>query len=130
MMTVAPAAINDVVVRSSAPTWYSGPQASPRSALVKPNSMTCARFFHAKLAWVSITPLGRPVVPDVYINRCRSSAPVVTRGTVAEVVRTEASGVQSDPADDPTDIRARPSMSALAADPRGVNSSSQTNARA
>ena len=33
MIMVAPAAISEVVVRSSAPTWYSGPQASPRSAL-------------------------------------------------------------------------------------------------
>ncbi len=30
---VAPAASSEVVVRSSAPTWYSGPQASPSSAL-------------------------------------------------------------------------------------------------
>ncbi len=73
MMVVAPAAISDVVVRSSAPTWYSGPQASPRSALVKPNSMMCARFFHARLAWVIMTPFGRPVVPDVYISRWTSS---------------------------------------------------------
>ena len=33
MIVVAPAAMSDVVVRSSAPTWYSGPHASPRSAL-------------------------------------------------------------------------------------------------
>ena len=38
MIVVAPAAMSDVVVRSSAPTWYSGPHASPRSALVNPNS--------------------------------------------------------------------------------------------
>ena len=42
MIVVAPAAMSDVVVRSSAPTWYSGPHASPRSALVKPNSVMCA----------------------------------------------------------------------------------------
>ena len=42
MMVVAPAATSEVVVRSSAPTWYSGPQASPRSAPVKPNSVMCA----------------------------------------------------------------------------------------
>ena len=77
-IVVAPAAISEVVVRSSAPTWYSGPQANPRSALVKPNSTVCARFFQARLAWVSMTPLGRPVVPDVYINRWTSSAPAAT----------------------------------------------------
>src|SRR5580658_11053209 len=73
MMVVAPTAIIDVVVRSRAPTWYSGPQARPRSALVKPNSTRWARFFHARLAWVIMTPLGRPVVPDVYIKRWMSS---------------------------------------------------------
>ena len=35
--------------------------------------MMCARFFHARLAWVIMTPLGRPVVPDVYIKRWMSS---------------------------------------------------------
>ena len=34
MTIVAPAAMSDVVVRSRAPTWYSGPHARPRSALV------------------------------------------------------------------------------------------------
>ena len=41
--------------------------------------MMCARFFHARLAWVIMTPLGRPVVPDVYINRCRSSPAALAR---------------------------------------------------
>ena len=80
MIVVAPAAMSVVVVRSSAPTWYSGPHARPRSALVKPNSTMCARFFHARLAWVSMTPFGRPVVPDVYMSRCTSSAATAARG--------------------------------------------------
>ena len=83
MIVVAPAAMSVVVVRSSAPTWYSGPHASPRSALVKPNSTMWARFFHARLAWVSITPFGRPVVPDVYIRRCTASAATGTRATAS-----------------------------------------------
>ena len=41
---------------------------------MKPNSTMCARFFQARLACVSMTPLGRPVVPDVYISRWTSSA--------------------------------------------------------
>ena len=42
IMIVAPTAISEVVVRSSAPTWYSGPQARPRSEAVNPNSAMCA----------------------------------------------------------------------------------------
>ncbi len=42
MMVVAPTAIIVVVTRSSAPTWYIGPQASPTSAAVNPNSVMCA----------------------------------------------------------------------------------------
>jgi hypothetical protein len=93
MIVVAPAAMSDVVVRSSAPTWYSGPQASPRSALVKPNSTMCARFFHARLACVSMTPFGRPVVPDVYISRWTSSPTTGTRDAMLDADRSSASGV-------------------------------------
>ena len=82
MSMVAPAASRDVVVRSKRrPRGRAGPQASPRSALVKPNSTRWARFFQARLAWVSMTPLGRPVVPDVYINRWMSSAAATTGAT-------------------------------------------------
>ncbi len=42
MIVVAPTAIIVVVTRSSAPTWYSGPHASPTSAPVNPNSVMCA----------------------------------------------------------------------------------------
>ena len=48
---------------------------------MKPNSTMCARFFHARLAWVIITPFGRPVVPDVYIRRWTSSAAAGTCAT-------------------------------------------------
>ncbi len=42
MTVVAPTAIIEVVMRSSAPTWYSGPQARPMSDAVNPNSVMCA----------------------------------------------------------------------------------------
>ncbi len=42
MIVVAPTAIIVVVTRSSAPTWYSGPHASPMSLDVKPNSVMWA----------------------------------------------------------------------------------------
>jgi hypothetical protein len=59
-----PAVTRDVVVRSRAPTWRRGPQAKPVSAAVNPNSTRWARFFHARLAWVIMIPLGRPVPSD------------------------------------------------------------------
>ena len=97
MMVVAPAAISEVVVRSSAPTWYSGPQASPRSAPVKPNSTMCARFFHARLAWVIMTPFGRPVVPDVYIRRWTSSAGAPARGVASPVLAPQVGRAGANP---------------------------------
>ena len=42
MTVVAPTAIIVVVMRSSAPTWYIGPQANPTSADVNPNSVMWA----------------------------------------------------------------------------------------
>jgi len=41
----------------------------------------------ARLACVSMTPLGRPVVPDVYINRCTSSPAAATRATALASAR-------------------------------------------
>ena len=130
-MVVAPAAMSEVVVRSSAPTWYKGPQASPRSPLVKPNSMTWARFFHARLAWVIMTPLGRPVVPDVYIRRWTSSAAAGTRAGLVGVARRSASGVHPSGAGRETHARrsvaSNPSVASLA---RASGDSSHTRARA
>src|SRR5690606_12966820 len=80
-IVVAPTEISEVVVRSSAPTWYRGPHARPTSSEVNPSSATCAAFFQARFAWVIITPLGRPVVPEVYISRCTSSPDTATGST-------------------------------------------------
>ena len=55
---------------------------------MKPNSTMWARFFHARLAWVSMTPLGWPVVPDVYIRRWTSS-PAVAAGARSPGVDAE-----------------------------------------
>ena len=128
---VAPAAIIVVVMRSSAPTWYSGPQASPTSASVTPSSVMWAKFFQARLAWVIITPFGRPVVPEVYIRRWRSSAPADTRGTGSVVTRTSANRSQSSwlPVEMATRTRS-PSTRSAASSPRSSSSSSQTKARA
>ena len=131
MIVVAPAAISEVVVRSSAPTWYSGPQASPRSALVKPNSTMWARFFHARLAWVSITPFGRPVVPDVYIRRWTSSAAARHARRRSAPARRSASAVHPSGAggDDAGPQRASPRCPSSRRRPRSTSASSHTSAR-
>ena len=53
--------------------WYSGSTASTRSVGSSPCSALMAAALAARLAWVSITPLGRPVVPEVYISRANVS---------------------------------------------------------
>ena len=57
---------------------------------MKPNSTRWARFFQARLAWVIMTPLGRPVVPEVYISRWTSSALAGTRTGVPPEARSVA----------------------------------------
>jgi hypothetical protein len=58
-----------------------------------------ARFFQARLAWVSMTPLGRPVVPDVYIKPVDVVAasdargpPVVSGAQLGRVVHPPSAG--------------------------------------
>ena len=130
MIVVAPAAISEVVVRSSAPTWYSGPQASPRSALVKPNSTMCARFFHARLAWVIMTPLGRPVVPDVYIRRWTSSPGRWHARRSSASPRRSATRVHPSGAGRDAHADERASMPFVASFARSTSDSSHTSARA
>ena len=130
-IVVAPTAIIVVVTRSSAPTWYSGPHASPTSSAVKPNSVTWAKFFHARLACVSITPFGRPVVPEVYMSRCRSSAAAGTRAGASPSARRSAKRSQPATVSSPTRIRARSvSRSWVAASASSTSSAPQTSARA
>src|SRR5665213_1712123 len=131
MITVAPVAMSDVVVRSRAPTWYSGPQASPRSAVVKPNSMMWAMFFHARLAWVIMTPLGRPVVPDVYMRRCTSSALTTARTTPSGDPRRSSNAIHPSGAVDDTHARTNDaSMPSVASLPRPTSAASPTRTRA
>jgi hypothetical protein len=129
MIVVAPTATRDVVVRSSAPTWYSGPHARPRSSRVKPNSTMWARFFQARLACVSITPLGRPVVPEVYMRRCTSSGAVGAIGGGVPSVRSVVSGVH--PAWSTVHARTTSMpVPARASSARAASSASHTMARA
>ena len=66
----------------SALAWYSGPMTSARS---RASSMkTCADDLacHHLLAWLSRTPLGTPVEPDVYI--CSATSRAASIGTLEE----------------------------------------------
>ena len=57
------------------PMWNSGARARVRSACAKSIPMDWLTAFHVMLPWVSTAPLGRPVVPDVYMIRHGSSRP-------------------------------------------------------
>ncbi len=81
-------------------------------------------FFHARLACVSMTPFGRPVVPDVYMSRCTSSGP---RRAAGRRIGVRSVGQRLPSAAAPATtrtIRARPSSPSVACvgeiDQRGV----------
>ncbi len=98
---------------------------------MKPNSTRWARFFQARLAWVIITPLGRPVVPDVYISRWTSSAAAATGSAGAAAARRSASAVQPSGGAGATLARTSVDSMPLVASPaRSTSASSHTSARA
>ena len=51
----------------SAATWNIGALTSVTSVLDRSTSSSRFTVFQAMLAWLSMTPLGRPVVPEVYM---------------------------------------------------------------
>ena len=61
-----------VSIRDAAARWQSGAVVRYRSEATTERSAWWTQEFAIRLAWVSITPFGRPVVPDVYI--CRRTA--------------------------------------------------------
>ena len=61
------------MVTAKALMWYSGSTPSTRSAGVSACSAPIASALAVRLACVSITPLGRPVVPEVYISKAVAS---------------------------------------------------------
>ncbi len=71
-MIVAPS-IAKVTLKYSELAWHSGITSSPLSSALKPNSSAVANASSALPSWLRIAPLGRPVVPDVYISANRSS---------------------------------------------------------
>ena len=68
MATLPPLASGASIVTAKALMWYSGSTPSTRSWGPRACSAAMACALAARLACVSITPLGLPVVPDVYIS--------------------------------------------------------------
>ena len=54
-------------VTLSPPMWNSGATTSEISWEVPSSASVALMLFQMMLPWVSIAPLGRPVVPDVYM---------------------------------------------------------------
>ena len=54
--------------------WNNGAETRARSSAITSWSTRTLTAFHVRLPWVSIAPLGRPVVPEVYMMMQVSSA--------------------------------------------------------
>ena len=80
--------------------------------------------FHTTLPWVSITPFGRPLVPEVYWIMNRSSSPtgssISARSSASEAVEPGAGGTGEAPRS------RRPSRSTCGASARRRSTSSTT----
>ncbi len=80
---------------------------------------------------MSITPLGLPVVPDVYIRRWTSSAEAVSAARAASWIRRSARATQPSGADGVTAARTNvASIPLVASSARATSDSSHTSARA
>ena len=56
-------------------SWYSGSQLTPTSVGRTSRPAAIARTLASRLSWVSRTPLGWPVLPEVYWMKAGSSPP-------------------------------------------------------
>ena len=69
----------DIVMTFRPPMWKSGAAVSNTSELFAPNARFAFTLFQTILPCVSIAPLGKPVVPEVYmINRVSWAARATT----------------------------------------------------
>ena len=59
----------------SAAMWNSGAATRVTSSPIRSGSISTLTAFQVRLAWVSIAPFGRPVVPEVYMIMQVSSSP-------------------------------------------------------
>src|SRR3954452_7705088 len=72
------------------PTWNIGSGVSDTVSASNDHTGTC-RHAAARLRWVVSTPLGTPVVPDVYICRTGSSASPRAPGSTGDAAASHAS---------------------------------------
>ncbi len=70
--------------------WNNGAETRARSSAIRSVSTRTLIAFQARLPWVSMAPLGRPVVPEVYMMMQVSSA--VTGSSIGS---SEAASVNS-----------------------------------
>ena len=80
---MAAPSIAKVSMKYSELAWHSGITRSPVSSRDRPNSSAVAKASNALPSWLRIAPLGRPVVPEVYISANRSRGDTSTAGGVA-----------------------------------------------
>ena len=73
--------------------WNSGATTRETSSSLTSSMCSALVLFHQRLAWVSMAPLGRPVVPDVYMITATSSASTGSASVSGALwPATEASG--------------------------------------
>ncbi len=87
---VAPSVVK-VTAKYSELAWHSGITSRPLSSRVRPNSSAVAQAISALPSWLRIAPLGRPVVPEVYISAKRSSGLTSAGGAAALALAISAS---------------------------------------
>jgi hypothetical protein len=73
------------------PMWNSGRPESQTSSLVAPISRIQFTVFATSPRWVSMAPLGCPVVPEVYISRAISVSSTTASGGVGVAARRASS---------------------------------------
>src|SRR6266536_945584 len=71
-------------------SWYIGSQLNTTSSGRTPNPLSIADRLAARFAWLTMTPLGVPVDPDVYWRNARSrgSGPVAAASGSPSVAYT------------------------------------------
>ncbi len=70
--------------------WLQGKKLKRNSSVNEPNASSVPCVLKARFPWLSITPFGSPVVPEVYMIVARSS--VVSQESVSCCKRARSAG--------------------------------------
>ena len=88
MTQVAPNCVK-VWLKYSELAWHMGITNKAESSALKPISSAVAKAMRELPSWLRTAPLGRPVVPEVYINALMSLGKTLTgdtfKGAVAKI---------------------------------------------